>query len=109
MAKDLELISATGPPEVKVLFELDVLKKYTSSMGNMQGGAVTLIFDMATTIAAAPLATQDFWWFGGVSRNLNVTFMRPIKLGTRVIIECEVLQMGKRLGDYWMVLLFLQC
>lgn len=67
-------------------------------MGNMHGGAVALVFDMTTTMCAAPLARRDFWWFGGVSRTLSVTYMRPVRMGTTVEINCEVLQMGERLA-----------
>lgn len=99
MANDLQLISATGPPDVRAVFELDVIKKYTNTMANMQGGAVSLAFDMATMLAISPYATKSFWRLGGVSRTLGVTFLRPIKLGMRVVIDCEVVQIGQRLGD----------
>ncbi|RVX70216.1 hypothetical protein B0A52_05549 [Exophiala mesophila] len=98
MANDLQLISATGLPHVGAVFELDVRKKYTNTMFNMQGGAVSLAFDMATTIATAPCATRDFWRFPGVSRTLSETFLRPIKLEMRVVIDCEVVQIGQRLA-----------
>ena len=100
MANDLQLISATGLPHVGAVFELDVRKKYTNTMFNMQGGAVSLAFDMATTIATAPCATRDFWRFPGVSRTLSETFLRPIKLEMRVVIDCEVVQIGQRLGRF---------
>jgi acyl-coenzyme A thioesterase 13 len=53
---------------------------------------------MCTTIAMAPCAREDFWHFGGVTRVLSVTYLRPTKTGTRVVIECQVLQVGKRFG-----------
>lgn len=98
MTKDLTVVSATGPPKVTAVFEMTMTPMYGSRMGNSQGAAISLIHDMCTTIAMAPLATKDFWYFGGVSRVLTVTYLRPIKTGTEVIIECEVLQVGKRLG-----------
>ena len=51
-------------------------------------------------MAMAPLAREDFWHFGGVSRVLSVTYLRPTKTGRRVVIECEVLQVGKRFGAF---------
>lgn len=65
----------------------------------MHGGAVSLVFDMCTTMAAAPAASKDWWEFGGVSRGLSLTFLRPIARGTEVLIECEVLQMSRRYGE----------
>lgn len=35
-----------------------------------------------------------------MSRTLNVTYLRPIPVGETVIIECEVVAVGKRLGEY---------
>ena len=37
------------------------------------------------------------WAFAGVSRTLNVTYIRPIPAGEEVIIESEVVHAGKRL------------
>lgn len=59
-----------------------------------------MAMDLCTTMAAAPLAAPGFWQFGGVSRGLSVTYLRPApsKGGEEVVIECEVLQIGKRLA-----------
>ncbi len=100
MTEDLSIVSATSSPMVNAVFEMDMTPKYGSRMGNAQGGAISLIHDMCTTMAMAPLARKDFWHFGGVSRVLSVTYLRPTKIGTRVVIECEVLQVGKRLGKF---------
>jgi acyl-coenzyme A thioesterase PaaI-like protein len=98
MTKDLAIIGATGPPHVTAVFEMEMTPMYGSRMGNAQGAAISLIHDMCTTMAMAPLAREDFWHFGGVSRVLSVTYLRPTKTGTRVVVECEVLQAGKRFG-----------
>lgn len=98
MADHLSLVSATAKPTATTVFEMAVTAAFTNRMGNMHGGAIALVYDMCTTMAAAPVARKDFWWFGGVSRTLNVTFMRPVKLGMRIVIESEVLQIGSRLG-----------
>lgn len=37
------------------------------------------------------------WEFAGVSRTLNVTYIRPVAAGVKVLIECEVVHAGKRL------------
>lgn len=51
-------------------------------------------------MALFPVARPDFWTFAGVSRTLNVTYLRPIPVGETVIIECEVIAIGKRMGKY---------
>lgn len=43
-----------------------------------------------------------------MSRTLNVTYLRPIPVGETIIIECEVVAVGKRLGEYLNVSLYWQ-
>lgn len=99
MQKHLRVVAATGPPHVTATFELDITPAFGNRMGNMHGGAVALLYDMCTTTAVAPASRMDFWRFGGVSRCLNVTYLRPAVVGTTIVIECEVLQLGARLGE----------
>lgn len=82
----------------RAVFRMKNSPTFSNRMGNMHGGAVAMIFDMCTTMCAAPLATKDFWIFGGVSRTLSVTFLRPVREGVDLTIECEVLQQGQRLS-----------
>lgn len=98
MTQSLKLISATASPKVTATFEFTVERPLCNRMDNMHGGAVSLAYDMCTTMAMAPISTPDFWMFGGVSRTLSVTFLRPAMLGTEVVVECELLQIGARLG-----------
>jgi acyl-coenzyme A thioesterase PaaI-like protein len=46
-------------------------------------------------MAAAPISRKDFWHFGGVSRTLSVTYLRPIQKGITIIVKCKVIQIGK--------------
>ncbi len=98
MAKHLRVIGATAKPKCTVTLEMDVLPEYGNRMENMHGGAAALVFDMCTTLCTGPLARKDFWWFGGVSRKLDITYLRPVKVGSTIVIECEVLQIGRRLA-----------
>jgi acyl-coenzyme A thioesterase 13 len=99
MVDHLKLVTATASPAAAATFEMLVVPSLGSSMNNMHGGAVALVYDMCTTMCSAPLSRRDFWLFGGVSRNLSVTFLRPVKVGTWITIDCEVMQIGKRLGE----------
>jgi hypothetical protein len=62
-------------------------------------------------MSVAPLATLSSWHFGGVSRNLNVSYMRPVPVNTTVHIVCEVVNLGKNLcellGTSWSAILIL--
>lgn len=63
---------------------------------NIHGGAVATFFDNATSMAV--FACKNDWGHSGVTRNLNVTYFRPPVEGDRITIECEVLQLTKRLA-----------
>lgn len=58
---------------------------------------------MTTSMSVAPLAKASGWHFGGVSRNLNVSFLRPVPNGMQVRVVCEVANLGKNLGMYYLV------
>lgn len=94
------MVSATvAPGTATAVFEMKAAPEFTSSMGNLHGGAVALILDTCTSICAAPLAQEgSVWVFGGVSRTLSITYLRPIPESTNLVIECQVLQQGSRLS-----------
>lgn len=66
-------------------------------MGNLHGGCTATLFDVCTTVALAPIAKPGFWAYAGVTRTLQVTYLRPMAQGDVVLIECEVVHAGKRL------------
>lgn len=45
-----------------------------------------------------PLAKEGFWQWGGVSRGLSVTYLKPVPEGMTVLVGCEVVSLGKRLA-----------
>lgn len=64
----------------------------------VHGGCIATLFDTTTTAALLPNSKPGFWSAAGVSRTLNVTYLRPVPVGTTVIIENEVTHAGKRLS-----------
>ncbi|KAK0387731.1 hypothetical protein NLU13_3976 [Sarocladium strictum] len=98
MREKLEVVSAeSSPDKTAAVFLLRAGQSLSNRLGNIHGGAVALIYDMCTTMSAAPLSRKGFWEFGGVSRNLSVTYIRPAKADRDILVECEVLHMGQRL------------
>ncbi|KFX91747.1 hypothetical protein V495_03200 [Pseudogymnoascus sp. VKM F-4514 (FW-929)] len=95
---DLKAISATATPHGKVIFEYTCQPPHANRLGNLHGGCASTIFDIATTVALIPISKPGFWQFVGVSRTLNVTYLRPVPVGETVIIECDVVAIGKRLS-----------
>ena len=55
------------------------------------------IFDLCTLMPLGLVARPGFWQWMGVSRTLNVTYLRPVSAGSQVNVECEVLQVGRKL------------
>ncbi|KIW07135.1 uncharacterized protein PV09_02007 [Verruconis gallopava] len=95
LMRNIRLVSATAKPSAKIVFEFDVHPRFCSKSNNMHGGAVALMADMGTTMAVAPLSSKDFWHFGGVSRVLSVSYLRPIPKSITLLVKCKVVQIGK--------------
>lgn len=94
---DLTLVSAAATPAGKSVFELKIKQEHTNRLQNLHGGCSATIFDICTTTALLPIAKPGFWAFAGVSRTLNVTYLKPVPTGEVVVIESEVVHAGKRL------------
>jgi len=62
-------------------------------------GFVCLISSVLSSHVSGSLLTTSFlqWAFAGVSRTLNVTYIKPIPAGEEVLVEGEVIHAGKRL------------
>jgi acyl-coenzyme A thioesterase 13 len=80
-------------------FELTVPRSLCNAGGNLHGGAVALIFDICTSMTVAGVAREGFWDTGHVSRTLNCTYLRPAPEGTTVLVESEIVHLGKTMGQ----------
>ncbi|KAH6895856.1 HotDog domain-containing protein [Thelonectria olida] len=95
----LALVStdATGP-HPSCTFSYTVQPGNCNRLDNLHGGCAATLFDYCTTLPLALVNRPGFWQFMGVSRTLNVTYMRPVPAGVEVIIETEIVQVGKKLA-----------
>ncbi|CAH0039557.1 unnamed protein product [Clonostachys rhizophaga] len=99
MRDQITLVSVSScEEETMAIFLVKGGSNLSNRLGNLHGGAISLIYDMCTTMCAAPLAREGFWEFGGVSQNLSVTFLRPAKANRQILVKCQVLKIGKRLA-----------
>ncbi|OMP89278.1 Acyl-coenzyme A thioesterase 13, partial [Diplodia seriata] len=95
--KKMKLVDAG--PEGFVQFELTIGNEFSNLNDVMHGGAAGVIFDMATTSALNPLSRPNFWFFmGGVTRTLNISYLRAVPLGTTVLLTSRVVQAGKTMA-----------
>lgn len=83
-------------PEGTVLIELDVDRKFANLNSVLHGGAACTILDNITTLALPPIARPGYWdKFGGVTRTLNISYLKAVPVGTTVRVHAEVVQHGK--------------
>ncbi|KAF3766472.1 hypothetical protein M406DRAFT_330286 [Cryphonectria parasitica EP155] len=71
--------------------------EFSNYNGVMHGGAAGVIFDMLTTIALGPVARPGFWAFlGGVTRTLNLSYLKAIPINTSVVVHAYAYQVGRQ-------------
>lgn len=70
----------------------------SNALGNLHGGCAATIIDILTSIVAMAVGKPGVFQYSGVSRNLNVTYLRPLPINTDIRVVCEVSQIGKRLS-----------
>lgn len=56
------------------------------------------IFDVLTSVALQAVTTKDGWLNAGVSRNLLCTYIRPAPEGEELLLDCEIVHVGKSLA-----------
>ncbi|KAF2106749.1 HotDog domain-containing protein [Lophiotrema nucula] len=82
-----------------VQFELYMSPNFSNLNDVMHGGAAGVIFDMATTTALCPVARPNFWEFmGGVTRSLNISYLRAVPIGATVLLKSKVVSVGKQMA-----------
>jgi len=79
-------------------FAFKVDRYYCNPSNNLHGGAQSAMYDVCTSIALQSRGRRDFWINGGVSRTLNVTYLRPAPEGEDLLLECEIVHTAKKLA-----------
>ncbi|KAI0592776.1 HotDog domain-containing protein [Biscogniauxia sp. FL1348] len=122
-APHLSVVShSTDPSEhPRVTFRFTPQPQHSNAINSVHGGCTATLFDgkwetqslwyhataansshfcstECTTMALLLISRPGFWRYFGVSRTLNVTYLRPVPIGEPVDVECEIVQVGKRLA-----------
>ncbi|KAH8884894.1 thioesterase family protein-like protein [Thozetella sp. PMI_491] len=94
-----------SPPAVisSATFSLIISPTYSNLNGVMHGGAAGVIFDMCTTSALGPVARPGYWdkpgsFLGGVTRSLNISYLKAVPVGTKVHLHSQVYQIGRTMA-----------
>ncbi|KAF4342215.1 hypothetical protein FBEOM_3857 [Fusarium beomiforme] len=96
----LKLVSTNAEgPHPSCVFSYTVQPDNCNRLQNLHGGCAATLFDWCTTLPLALVNKPGFWQHMGVSRTLNVTYMRPVPVGTEILIECSITQVGKKLAS----------
>lgn len=64
--------------------------------GQTHGGAVATFLD---NITSAALVASKRYWGQGMSRTMNITYLRSPREGDRCVIEAEVVHIGRRVAS----------
>ncbi|KAF2008766.1 thioesterase family protein-like protein [Aaosphaeria arxii CBS 175.79] len=95
--RNMKLVDAGMDGSVE--FELLITPSYSNLNNVMHGGAAGVIFDMSTTTALCPLAQPGSWEFmGGVTRTLNISYLKAVPIGTTVRLKSKVMSVGRQMA-----------
>ncbi|KAI2616277.1 HotDog domain-containing protein [Hypoxylon sp. NC1633] len=98
IAPYLSIVSySSALPHPSITFRFTVQPIHGNGLNNLHGGCTATIFDNCTTLPLHLISRPGFWQYVGVSRTLNVTYLRPIPVGTTIDIKCDVLHAGRTL------------
>lgn len=89
-------VSSDGPCP-RITFRMKIQPIHCNAMQNLHGGCTSTLFDYCTSLLLLLVSRPGYWQHLGVSRTLNVTYLRPAPLGTDIDIDCELVHVGKRL------------
>ncbi|KAI0901106.1 HotDog domain-containing protein [Annulohypoxylon nitens] len=88
---------STSPPHPSITFKFTVQPVHCNLYNSLHGGCASAIFDSCTSLVLDLISKPGFWQPPGVSRTLNVTYLRPVPVGTTIHIKCDILHAGRRL------------
>lgn len=79
----------------RTVWEMDIPAHLCNKSGNLHGGAAATILDNLTSTALITIAKEGFLDGGHVSRTITMSYLRPVPLGSKARIECDVQAAGK--------------
>lgn len=87
-----EVVEAQKTSETtsRIVFRFPVQREFLNPGMTLHGGLSAGIYDAATTALLELIRKPGFWMRFGMSRSLNVTFIRPAVEGEMLLMDCEV-------------------
>ncbi|KAI5308887.1 hypothetical protein KEM55_004626, partial [Ascosphaera atra] len=82
--------TASLTPQPWCTFTMLVETEHCNMLGTLHGGCVATVMDVCSSLLMAALARPGFWEsMGGVSRNLNVRYLRPVPKGRSIRVHSQ--------------------
>jgi acyl-coenzyme A thioesterase 13 len=98
MRECCKLISASAET-ASVVYEVTI-EHFLCNVGKtLHGGAAATILDHLTSTALFTISKPGFLDRGMFTRTLTVTYLRPVPMGTKAIVEAEVVSAGRTLAN----------
>jgi acyl-coenzyme A thioesterase 13 len=99
--KGVELLSVDPG---RTVWSLTIGPHHANKGRNLHGGCSATILDNLTSTALLTLAKPGFLDGGHVSRTITMSYLRPVPIGMKVRIECEVVAAGKSTANLYGVI-----
>ncbi|KAI3402172.1 hypothetical protein diail_101, partial [Diaporthe ilicicola] len=77
------------------LAQYTIQRNNCNRSGNAHGGHIASLFDLTTSLPLALINKPGFWFYLGVSRTLNVSYLKPTPCGEVILVEAELASIGK--------------
>lgn len=96
--KNVELLSVSAA-DSSIVYKFTPSQHYANLNNVVHGGAFGVLFDMFTMSALGTISCLDYWEFmGGVSRSINMSFIRAVPVGKTIYFRCKVVQHGRTMA-----------
>ncbi|KIX94718.1 uncharacterized protein Z520_09408 [Fonsecaea multimorphosa CBS 102226] len=82
-----------------VKWSLDIGSELCNKSGNLHGGAAATLLDNLTSTALLTIAREGFLDGGHVSRTITMTYLRPVPMGSKATVDCEVQAAGRNTAN----------
>ncbi|POS74689.1 hypothetical protein DHEL01_v206925 [Diaporthe helianthi] len=96
------LNEAQGADRLKLWLEFSLAQDKDPELQNWMSSCVPFLklhsWSMDDPNHPKVVFKPGFWFWLGVSRTLNVTYLKPIPLGEEILVEAEILSIGRKLA-----------
>ena len=90
--------SASFGPPAQVTFYATVVPEMANKNGTLHGGCAATLIDSLSSTLLVGLGQPGRFSLGGITRALDLKFLRAVPVGVEIAIVCEIVHVGRRLA-----------